>query len=108
MSEVDYALAYTFQFPADPSTPYRLVFRIDRDEAPGMAWDSNPRGQVVARVVRSDHQDRGWERYLTRPGIAFLDSERALHLERGWPFLRERLVDLTAIKDRLARAGLGY
>lgn len=107
MSEVNYALAYTFRFPADPtSTPYRLVFRTDPAEAFGMAWDTNPRGQIVAVVVRPDHQDRGQERYLSRPGIAFLDAERALDAERGWPFLSDHVVDLAAVKARIAAAGL--
>lgn len=107
MTEVDYALAYTFRYPTDPAaTPYRLVFRVDRAEAFGMAWDTNPSGQIVAVVVRPDHQDRGQERYLSRPGIAFLDAERALDVERGWPFLSDSVVDLAAVKARIAAAGL--
>ena len=107
MTEVDYALAYTFRYPTDPAaTPYRLVFRVDRAEAFGMAWDTNPSGQIVAVVVRPDHQARGQERYLSRPGIAFLDAERALDVERGWPFLSDHVVDLAAVKPRIAAAGL--
>ncbi len=107
MSEVDYALAYTFRFPTDPTaTPYRLVFRVDAGEAFGMAWDTNPRGQIVAVVVHPDHQDRGQERYLSRPGIAFLDAERALDAAHGWPFLSDRVVDLAAVKARIVDAGL--
>ena len=69
MSEVDYALAYTFRFPTDPTaTPYRLVFRVDAGEAFGMAWDTNPRGQIVAVGAHPAHQDRGPARDLSRKG----------------------------------------
>ena len=67
------SLACTFRFPTDPAaTPYRLVCRVDAGEAFGMAWDTNPRGQIVAVVVTPGRQDRGQERYLSR--LAWSDA----------------------------------
>ena len=104
MTEVDYALATpsgTRRTP--PRRPTGWCSGSTGLRAFGMAWDTNPSRQIVAVVVRPDHQDRGQNATWSRPGIAFLDTERALDVERGWPFLSDSVVDLAAVKAHRRR-----
>lgn len=107
MSEIDYATALRFVDPASPHMHYQLVFRVARPFPArwANAWQSNPTGQLVARVSYPEHPDFGMERYVSRPGIAFLDAEAAVN-PGDWPMLDSATINLAEVLRRVAAAGL--
>jgi hypothetical protein len=105
MPTCDYALAYDFIDPADPTVPYRLEFQFPYREAedPNLRL-SNPVGQLVA-VVKGGHPHRGTVIPVSRAGVSFNPIETAVDRDH-WPMLTPSQIDLSQIRQRIHAAGL--
>ena len=90
--EIDYALAYDFIRPAEPSVKWQLRFALEEISA-GNPWETNPHGQLVATIVDCTRPDNGYTVGISRPHIHFLDAEEAVNRDH-WPFLVPYKVNL--------------
>ncbi|CQD24281.1 hypothetical protein BN1232_06140 [Mycobacterium lentiflavum] len=105
MPTIDYALAYDFVDPDQPTNAYRLQFRYPyRPGEDPMGPRSNPVGQLVATVKgRSPHG--GTRIPISRSGVHFNAVEAAADREH-WPFDPEGNTNLAEIPARIRGAGL--
>jgi hypothetical protein len=105
MPTIDYALAYDFIDPAEPTTGYRLEFRYEyrpgQDPRPSVA---NPSGQLVA-AVKGRHRRGANIIAISRPGVSFNQVEAAVGSEH-WPWHAPNKIDLAQIRARIRAAGL--
>lgn len=92
--DIDYALSV--DFVDRDETPYQMRFRHDAPET----------GQLIAIVTR-DRPDTGRILEISYPGVRFDDVATALHGWRDWARLTDDTIDLAAIRQRIADAGLG-
>jgi len=114
MPTIDYALAYNFVEPADPTVPYRLEFRYPFTPGEDPRTDvANPAGQLLA-VVKGRHPHRGHIIPISRAAVRFNDIERAVGRDH-WPWYTLHAhtdaeltwINLAAVRRRIDAAGLG-
>ena len=105
MPTADYALAFDFIDPADPTVPYRLEFRYPyrADERPQPQAPTPPASS--SRSSRAHHPKRGTTVAVSRPGVRFNAIEDAVRRE-PWPMLPGEKIDLAQIRRRIQAAGL--
>lgn len=104
MSEIDYALAYDFIIPTQPNVNWQLRFSLEQITT-GSPWHTNPTGQLIAVVVNYGHANNGYTIAVSRPGIHFIDAEKAVNAD-CWPLLAPYKINLAEIRRRVVAAGL--
>lgn len=107
MAEIDYAMAWHFQFDGDPRN---LQLRFRRNWAAGRGTVFDGTGQLIAVVINPGGSDNEQTYAISKADVDFQTVEKVIDGWQRWGWVsgpeNQRNISLNLIHARLAAAGL--